>query len=389
MQSYMIGWGHTPLGRLNGQDSEDLLVAATREALDDAGVSAGEIDAIFVGHFNNGMSAQDFTASLALQADEAFRFKPATRLENACATGSAAIHAGLDFLAAGRGRRVLVVGVEKMTDSPAPQVADSLLAASYRREESGIQGGFVGVFAHIADQYFGRFGDQREILARIAAKNHQNGVDNPYAQLRKDLGFEFCNTVSDNNPLVAGALRRTDCSPISDGAAAVVLVTDDAARDARRRIGFRSRVQVNDFLPMSRRDMTRFEGAERAWATGLNEAGLTLEELDLVETHDCFTIAELIQYESMGLTPRGEGYRAVLEGWTRKDGRLPVNPSGGLKAKGHPVGATGVSMHVMAAKQLAGEADGMQIPGAGLAAVFNMGGSAVSNYLSILELERA
>jgi acetyl-CoA C-acetyltransferase len=148
-------------------------------------------------------------------------------------------------------------------------------------------------------------------------------------------------------------------------------------------------VQVNDYLPMSRRDMTRFEGAGRAWATGLAEATLTLDDLDLVETHDCFTIAELIQYEAMGLTPRGEGRRAVLEGRTEKDGRLPVNPSGGLKAKGHPVGATGVSMHVMAAKQLAGEAQGMQIPDARLAAVFNMGGSAVANYLSILELERA
>jgi acetyl-CoA C-acetyltransferase len=389
MRSYMIGWGHTPLGRLQGLDVEDLLVRAAREALEGAEVAAADVDAVFVGHFNNGMSRQDFTASLALQADDAFRFKPATRLENACATGSAAIHAGLDYLAAGRGRRVLVVGVEKMTDSPAAQVAESLLAASYRREESDIQGGFVGVFARIAEQYFERYGDQGDILARIAAKNHRNGVDNPYAQLRKDLGFAFCNEVSDKNPLVAGPLRRTDCSPISDGAAAVVLATDDAAHDARRRIAFRSRVQVNDYLPMSRRDMTRFEGAGRAWATGLAEATLTLDDLDLVETHDCFTIAELIQYEAMGLTPRGEGRRAVLEGRTEKDGRLPVNPSGGLKAKGHPVGATGVSMHVMAAKQLAGEAQGMQIPDARLAAVFNMGGSAVANYLSILELERA
>jgi len=388
MNSYMIGWGHTALGRLEGFELEDLMAEAAREALDDAGVAPAEIDAVYVGHFNSGMSRQDFTASLALQVDDSLRFKPATRVENACATGSGAIHAGLDFIAAGRGKRVLVIGVEKMTGVPAAQVADSLLGASYRREESDIKGGFVGVFGRIAQQYFDRFGDQSDILARIAAKNHRNGVGNPYAQLRKDLGFEFCNEVSDKNPLIAGPLRRTDCSPISDGAAAVVLAAEDAAGDARRRIAFRARVQVNDFLPMGRRDMTRLEGAEEAWRRAFDAAGVTLSDLDLVETHDCFTIAELMQYEAMGLTAPGEGRIAVLEGWTEKDGRLPVNPSGGLKAKGHPVGATGVSMHVMVAKQLAGEAGDMQIAGARLAGTFNMGGAGVANYASILELDR-
>ncbi|MFV3378770.1 thiolase C-terminal domain-containing protein, partial [Pseudomonas sp. NY11226] len=205
--------------------------------------------------------------------------------------------------------------------------------------------GFAGVFGRIAAAYFERHGDHSEALAAIAAKNHANGVDNPYAQIRKDLGFAFCNTVSDKNPYVAAPLRRTDCSLISDGAAALVLADADTAASLRRAIGFRARRQVNDILPLSRRDPIAFEGATRAWRAALADAGTTLDDLSLVETHDCFTIAELIEYEAMGLAPRGQGARALREGWVQRGGRLPVNPSGGLKAKGHPVGATGVSMH--------------------------------------------
>ena len=154
---------------------------------------------------------------------------------------------------------------------------------------------------------------------------------------------------------------------------------------SQRAIGFRARQQVNDILPLSRRDPIAFEGARRAWTKARADAGVTLDDLDLVETHDCFTIAELIEYEAMGLAEPGEGYKVVREGIAEKDGRLPVNPSGGLKAKGHPIGATGVSMHVMAALQLMDEAGDMQIPDAQLAGVFNMGGAAVANYVSILE----
>ncbi len=204
--------------------------------------------------------------------------------------------------------------------------------------------------------------------------------------MRKDLGFDFCNTVSDRNPLVAGGpLRRTDCSLVSDGAAAIVLADQETARTLRRAIGFRARAQRNDVFPIARRDVLAFEGARRAWAAALGAAGLAVSDLDVVETHDCFTIAEMIEYEAMGLAAPGEGWKVVRDGLTRKDGALPVNPSGGLKAKGHPIGATGVSMHVMSCLQLMNEAGGMQIPGAELAGVFNMGGVAVANYVSILE----
>ncbi len=389
MSGCIVGWAHGKFAKHEGRDLESLIVEVSGAALADAGVGALDIDAVFLGTMNGGFVRQEFPASLVFQADPAFRFKPATRVENACATGSAAVHQGLNAIAAGRARLVLVVGVEKMTEAAPETVGDILLGASYRKEEGDTPGGFAGIFGRIAESYFQRYGDQSDALARIAAKNHKNGVQNPYAQMRRDLGYEFCRAVSDKNPIVAGPLKRTDCSLVSDGAAAVVLADMETALAMRKAVVFRAREQVNDFLPMSRRDIVAFEGPELAWRRALAGARLALDDLDLVETHDCFTIAELIEYEAMGLAQKGEGARAILEGWTEKDGRLPVNPSGGLKSKGHPIGATGVSMHVLAAMQVTGKAGGMQIQGARLAGVFNMGGAAVANFVSVLEPLRA
>jgi acetyl-CoA C-acetyltransferase len=385
MTACIVGWSHTPFGKHENADVESLIGEVATAAVADAGLEPDDIDEILLGTYNEDFSPQGFPSSLVLQADQRFRFKPATRVENACATGSAAIHQGLKSIAARRARFVLVVGVEKMTGVPGPEIGGVLLKAAYLKEEADIEGGFAGVFARIAQQYFQQHGDQSDALAAIAAKNHKNGVANPYAQLRKDLGFEFCRQVSDKNPIVAGPLKRTDCSLVSDGAAALVLTDVETALTRPKAVVFRGTAQANDFLPMSKRDITLFEGCEVAWGRALATAGVALDDLSLVETHDCFTVAELLEYEAMGLTPRGQGARAILEGWTEKDGRLPVNPSGGLKSKGHPIGATGVSMHVMAALQVRGEAEEMQVPGAWLAGIFNMGGAAVANYVSILE----
>ena len=389
MAACIVGWAHTPFGKLDAPDVEALIDQVAGAAIEDAGIAPAEVDAVFVGLFNNGFSRQDFPSSLALQSVPALRFKPATRYENACASGSAAIHGARDFLAAGRGRFALVIGAEKMTATPGPQVGDNLLGASYRREEGDTAAGFAGMFGRIAERYFQRFGDQSDALAAIAAKNHRNGVDNPHAQIRRDLGHAFCRAVSERNPYVAPPLKRTDCSLVSDGAAALILADEDAAAGMGKAVRFRSAAHVNDFLPLSRRDPTRFEGAAVAWHRALEDAGAALADLSFAEVHDCFTIAELLAYEAMGLTPHGEGGRAVLEGWTAADGRLPVNRSGGLKAKGHPVGATGVSMHVIAAMQLTGQAGAMQLPRADLGGVFNMGGAGVANYVSVLEPLRA
>src|SRR3982075_1004544 len=386
MTACMVGWAHTPFGRLDTESVESLIVRVANDALADAGVAAADVDEIVLGHFNAGFSPQDFTASLVLQASPDLRFRRATRVENACATGSAAVHQGLRAIEAKAARIVLVVGVEQMTTTPAAEIGRNLLKASYVREEADIAGGFAGIFGNIAGLYFQKYGDQSDALALIAAKNHKNGVANPYAQMRKDLGFDFCRHESEKNPFVAGPLKRTDCSPVSDGAAALVLTDAETAKTMGKAVNVRATAHAQDFLPMSKRDILQFEGCTVAWQRALQSAGVQLSDLSFVETHDCFTVAELIEYEAMGLTPRGQGARAIKEGWTQKEGKLPINPSGGLKAKGHPIGATGVSMHVMTAMQLLNQApEGMQIKDAKLAGIFNMGGAAVANYVSLLE----
>src|SRR5215213_1134713 len=386
MTASIVGWAHTPFGKFDTETVESLVVKVATEALADAGISAGDVDEIVLGHFNAGFSPQDFTASLVLQADPQLRFKPATRVENACATGSAAVHQGVRAIAAGAARIVLVVGVEQMTRTPPPEIGRNLLRASYLPEDGDTPGGFAGVFGKIAQAYFQKHGDQSDALAMIAAKNHKNGVANPYAQMRKDIGFAFCRAESEKNPFVAGPLKRTDCSLVSDGAAALVIADGETAKEMRRAVAFRATAHAQDFLPMSKRDILRFDGCAEAWRRALAQAGAQLSDLSFVETHDCFTIAELIEYEAMGLTPEGQGARAIKEGWTQKDGKLPINPSGGLKAKGHPIGATGVSMHALSAMQLAGEApEGIQVANASLGGIFNMGGAAVANYVSVLE----
>lgn len=389
MSASIVGWAHSPFGKLENETVESLIVWVASEAIADAGIAPGDVDEIVLGHFNAGFSPQDFTAALVLQADPALRFKPAVRVENACATGSAAVHQGLKAIAAGAARLVLVVGVEQMTRTPGPEIGRNLLKASYLPEDGDTPAGFAGVFGKIAEQYFQRYGDQSDALAMIAAKNHKNGVANPYAQMRKDLGYDYCRSEGEKNPFVAGPLKRTDCSLVSDGAAALILADAETARSMRKAVTVRATAHAQDFLPLSKRNILEFEGCSVAWGRALERAGVTLADLSFVETHDCFTIAELIEYEAMGLTAKGQGARAVKEGWTQVGGKLPVNVSGGLKSKGHPIGATGVSMHVMTAMQLAGEApEGMQLKAPRLGGIFNMGGAAVANYVSILEPSR-
>ena len=385
MTACIVGFAHSKFGKLDAETVESLIVRVATDALADAGLEPKEVDEIVLGHFNAGFSAQDFTASLVLQASPDLRFKRATRVENACATGSAAVHQGIKSIEAKAARIVLVVGVEQMTTTPAPEIGRNLLKASYVRDEANIEGGFAGIFGKIAGLYFQKYGDQSDALAMIAAKNHKNGVGNPYAQLRKDLGFEFCRQESDKNPFVAGPLKRTDCSRVSDGAAAVVLADVETALRLDKAIAFRAASHVQDFLPMAKRDILKFEGCSLAWKQALAQAGIGLHDLSFVETHDCFTIAELIEYEAMGLVPEGQGARAIAEGLTQKVGKLPINPSGGLKAKGHPIGATGVSMHALTSMQLMDTAGDIQVKGAKLGGIFNMGGAAVANYVSILE----
>lgn len=383
----IVGWGHTPFGKLGAETLESLIQRASRDALASAGITGADVDAVWLGHFNSGMVADAFCSSMALAIDEGLRFKPAIRCENACASGAAALYAALDAVRSGRVRVALVVGAEKMTGLDTAGVTRALSGASYQAEEADLS--FPAIFAHYAKAYAERYGDPTEAMARIAVKNHRNALDNPLAHLRKPLDLAFCLTPSARNPVVAPPLKVTDCSLISDGGAAVVIARRDMVADFDHAVALRAAEQVNDLLPLSRKDLAAFEGPYRAFARAYAAAGITVDDVDFAEVHDCFTIAELFSIEAMGLAAPGHGREAVREGQTEASGRLPVNRSGGLKAKGHPVGATGVSMHVLAARQLTGQAGDMQLHNPEIGLCFNMGGGAVVSCVSILEPVKA
>jgi acetyl-CoA C-acetyltransferase len=378
----IVGWGHSRFGKLDAT-LEELIVSVSREALSHAAIPPAEIGGIWLGHFNAGMVDDAFASSLVLNAHPDLRWCPATRVENACASGAAAMAAASDAIASGRIGAALVVGAEKMTHLGTAGAATCLSRGAYQPEEAGIT--FPEVFARYARAYAARFGDPRDAMAMIAAKNMQNAMANPLAQLHRPLDVDFCATVSRRNPVIADPLRLTDCSPITDGAAAVVLVADEAAAAFPRAVRIAAAAQVSDLLPMSRRDLSEMQGPARAMSAALAQAGCTPADLDFAEIHDCFTIAELMLYEALGLAEPGRGIDVLTSGMCYRGGSLPVNLSGGLKAKGHPVGVTGVSMHVLAARQLTGTAGGMQVPDAERGLIFNMGGAAVSNYCAILE----
>ena len=363
MTGCIVGWAHTPFGRLDAETVESLIVRVATDALADAGIAPADVDEIVLGHFNAGFSAQDFTASLVLQASPDLRFKRATRVENACATGSAAVHQGLQR-ARGEGRAHRARGRRRADDHDAgpgdrQQPAQGLLCARRGRYRGRLR------------RHFRQ--DRRRAISRntatsptrsrmIAAKNHKNGVGNPYAQMRKDLGYEFCRRESEKNPFVAGpAQAHRLLARLRRRRRGGARRRRDRAAAWTRRSRSAPPQHVQDFLPMAKRDILKFEGCAQAWQRALAQAGIALTDLSFVETHDCFTIAELIEYEAMGLAPEGQGARAIEEGLTQKDGKLPVNPSGGLKAKGHPIGATGVSMHALAAMQLTGTAGDIQV----------------------------
>lgn len=388
MQACMVGFGHTRFGKLDVVSLEDLIRDAAQQAMADAGVTGRDIGGVWLGHFNSGLVPDGFCSSMILHADPDLRFTPAVRCENACASGSAALYAALDAVNSGRCRIALVVGAEKMTGLDTAGVTKALGGASYQAEESGLS--FPQIFGRFAQAYSDAFGDPTEALARISVKNHGNALRNPLAHMRRSVDLDFCLTASERNPMIAAPLKLSDCSLISDGAAAVVIAHQSLLGQFRRAVGFRAAEMVSDLLPLSAKRLERFEGPNIAVRRAYAKAGVDVSDIGLAEVHDCFTIAELLCVEALGLAQPGSGAAVVREGQTERDGRLPINLSGGLKAKGHPVGATGVSMHVMVARQLLGEAEDMQLanrPELGLC--LNMGGGAVNTAVSILECMKA
>ncbi|MFN2362970.1 MAG: thiolase domain-containing protein [Halarsenatibacteraceae bacterium] len=382
----IIGTGHTPFGRLD-ESLYELLENAGKEALESSGVSGKDIGRIFVANYSAGsFNNQEHLGPYSLEISEDLKYTPAVRIENACASGSAAIQAAKDVLLSGAIDYALVVGVEKMTSLDTKGAMKALSKASYWPTEGAEGMTFPGLFAEFAKGYKDHYDlsdeELRETLAMIAAKNHQNATANDYAQMPWDCNYqEILDLADDKNPVIAEPLRLYDCSLITDGAAAVVLTrTDIAKENDHEAVEIMALSHVTDSLELAKRSNYEFTAGKMAVKAAYEEAGITVDDLDFAEVHDCFTIAELLAYETLGLTEDGQGRRAIEEGWTAVDGKLPVNLSGGLKAKGHPVGATGVSMAALAARQLNGNPIGLAANNPEIGLSFNIGGSAATNY---------
>lgn len=379
----IIGVGMTKWGELWDKSLRTIFTETALLAIADAGVD--KIDSMVVGCMSSGLFVgQEHLASLL--ADSLGRTPvPAARVESACSSGGAALRQGFIEVASGLSDIVLVGGVEKMTDVTGCEATFALGTAA-DQEYEGYHGlTFPGLYAMMAVAHMHRYGTTREQLALVAVKNHDNGSRNPLAQ------FPFKVTVDGvlNSVLVADPLRILDCSPITDGAAAVILCPAEMARKAKRPVVRIAGVgQATDSIALSsRRDLTWLESTSIAAQKALAMAGRKIGDIDLFEVHDCFTIAEIMVTEALGLVEKGKGGRAVEEGLTARDGRFPVNPSGGLKAKGHPVGATGVAQAVEIVKQLRGEAGDRQIKGAKRGLAQNMGGTGGSSVVHVLEAE--
>ncbi len=392
MSVSIIGTSHSKVGRLKEETIYSLLVDAGKEALKDSKVAAKDIDAIYVGNYAGAcFNKQSHLAPYALEIDPDLRFKPCTRVENACASSSNAVKEAVNAIKAGEVDTALVIGVEKMTDLKTAGVTEVLALASYYPDEAAKGYSFPGLYAEYAKGYMKHYGYSEEelsdMLAHITVKAHKNAMSNPLAQMHVEYDHSFAKTVSDKNPMIAEPLKLSDCSLVSDGAAALVLMrTDLALEKADKVVEITSLAHVSDYLSIVAGKRADYEltGAKLAIETALKKAGLTIDDIDVAEVHDCFTITELLIYEALGLAEPGKGIEALLNGTVMVGGKLPVNPSGGLKAKGHPVGTTGASMFVLITRQLLGQAIGLQVEGAKRGILLNIGGSGGTNISAVL-----
>jgi acetyl-CoA C-acetyltransferase len=410
----IIGAHNTPFGAFVSRNKEtkevtdtksiyDLVIEAGRGAIADAGIDARDIDAVWVGscapdQFTN----QGHLAPVAVEIDPSLRFKPMTRTEAACASSSVAIYDAAYALEAGRYKHVLAIGVEKMNLLDTRGVTHALSTCSHWPTEGAKGMTFPALFAAYAKGYQAHYGlsdeELRRMLATIAALGYRNGVHNPLAHFGAggpaDKGKLFTAEAimalpaegKGSNPMIADPLRLHDCSLISDGAAAVVLTTTEHARATGKKaveiagIGH----SVEHMPELGRANLHELTAGKDAVRKAFAEARISVKDVDFAEVHDCFTINQMLCTEALGLSDGGRSGHDYLEGRFTAEDRCPVNLSGGLKAKGHPVGATGASMHVMAYKQIIGEPIGLAAKKADVGVTFNVGGSGVTNCVTVL-----
>jgi acetyl-CoA C-acetyltransferase len=378
----VIGAGMTRFGELWNQSIRDIFAEASLKAIDDAGVD--HIDSMYVGAMSSGLFVQQEHLGAVLADYIGINPVPATRVESACASGGAAFRQAYLEVASGASEIVLAGGVEKMTDGA--DVTEVLATAADQEYESYHGITFPGLYALIANAHMHAYKTTREQLAHVAVKNHHNGAKNPNAQFRSEISVEQVL----KSTMVADPLRLLDCSPVSDGGAAVIVASEEVAKRLKKPlIRVKASAQASDTIALhSRRELTTLDAVVKAAEKAYKLAGKKPSDIQLAEVHDCFTIAEIVVSEDLGFFEKGKGGKAVEEGKTAiKGGSIPINTSGGLKSKGHPVGATGIAQIIELYEQLSGRAGERQVKGARVGMAQNMGGSGASCVIHILEVQ--
>jgi acetyl-CoA C-acetyltransferase len=378
----IIGIGKTPFGVFPDRDLRSLAVEAGEKCLKNGQVNPSQVDAFFLGNFAGPAFVGQNHLAPYISTALGIAGVPSTRIEAACASSGSAFFHAFSAVSAGLYEMVLVVGVEKMSSQPTPRVTEILASAGDCAGEIRAGSTFASLFAMIARRHMHEFGTRREHLAAVAVKNHANGALNPDAHMRKVITLEQAMAAKP----IAEPLNLYDCSLISDGAAAVLLApADRAAEFTGRPVRVLASAQASDYVALDQKeDITTFPAVRRAASKAYQAAGVGPADIQLAEIHDCFTIAEIVALEDLGFVPRGEGGPYSAAGKTARAGEKPVNTSGGLKSKGHPVGATGVAQICDLAQQMRCEAGERQVPRASLGLAQNLGGSGATCVVTIL-----
>jgi acetyl-CoA C-acetyltransferase len=381
----VIGTGVTKFGELWDKSFRQLITEAGSKAILEAGVSGKEIDALYVGSMGSGrFVGQEHVGALVADCSGFSHLHiPSTRIESACASGGLAVRQGYLSIASGINDIVVVGGIEKMTDVVGNEATNTLATVADQEWEAFFGATFPGLYAMIATKHMYDYGTTREQLAQVAVKNHANGALNPNAQFKREISIDAVI----NAPPVSYPLGMLDCSPVSDGAATVVLC---AAEKAKKYIDGPVKIiasgQASDTLSLhGRREICTFDSTVHAAKMAYKQANLKPKDIDVAEVHDSFTIAEILAIEDLGFVKKGEGGKAIDNKITTLDGKIPINTSGGLKAKGHPIGATGVAQIAEIVAQINGKADQRQVKDAKIGLTHNIGGTGASCVVHILE----
>ncbi|OKY77828.1 MAG: Acetyl-CoA acetyltransferase [Candidatus Methanohalarchaeum thermophilum] len=383
----IAGVGITEFGEKWDSSFRDIFTNAGISALEDAEIGARDIDEIYIGNMSAGrfIAQEHVGALIADYSGLANIHVPSTRVEAACASGGLALRQGFQSVASGINDVVVVGGVEKMTDVENQESVEILSAASDREWEAFYGATFPGLYAMIANRHSFKFGTTRESMAKVAVKNHHNATMNDKAQFQNEITVEKVL----NSPKVADPLTLFDSSPITDGAAAIVLVSGEKAEEyCDNPVYIKGSGQASDTISVhDRKNICTLNSTVKAAEKAYEMAEVGPDDIDVAEVHDCFTIAEILAIEDLGFCEKGEGGKLIDEGATELDGELPVNPSGGLKACGHPVGATGIKQAVEITKQIRGETGERQVSEAGIGICHNVGGSGGTATVHILSRE--